>query len=749
MERMKFKVWVVILVVGFSLGLLGQVRPYDRVSGEEQVWSMFRHDPYHTGVANEVEISPPLFLHFKINLGAETDSSPSFSNSALFIGDESGFMKCFDVSSGKLLWSVSKGDNVPIKSTPAVFDGKVYYGDDYGRLFCVSQENGDILWTYQAGDRIASSPLVVDIEGRKLLFFGSADRTVYCLDASNGTEVWQYTTNDSVYSSPVFYSGKVIVGSYDGYLYCFDAVKGNLVWKAELKNKLLSVSQKIYSSPAIDVSRRLVFVGSYNHYFYALNAEDGSVKWTFDAGSEIYASPIIYKDNVICPAVNGVICLNEDTGTERWRYTCSGNLFASPSLEFGYVMLSEKSGEFSCLNMQTGERIWNYTVASGSKSGPVPAYEHIFFYGDKTIYAFSDKSKVGQPILEVTPTKLDFGTVDKGSKLTQLLYVKNINRDVITGATIGDLQGTVSTDSDWITLDPLTFKSNSQTVSVTVDTSRFLEGQSYEGKIYVKTNGGNATIKVRISIKQNPNPSLSTSLKEIEFGNVDKGKILETKFYIENSHRDPVTGKWIGELKGTISSDKPWISVSPQSFESNKQLVNVKVDTSTLEEGKDYTGFINIMSNGGNISLSIHLIINKPLPPPVERKIIILQIGNNIFKVNDEIKTLDSPPIIKNGRTLVPIRAIVEAMGGSVSWDGTEKKVTITLKDTVIELWINKPQAKVNGELKWIDDTNHKVVPEIINGRTMLPLRFVAENLGAHVDWDGTTKTITITYPAP
>jgi len=51
----------------------------------------------------------------------------------------------------------------------------------------------------------------------------------------------------------------------------------------------------------------------------------------------------------------------------------------------------------------------------------------------------------------------------------------------------------------------------------------------------------------------------------------------------------------------------------------------------------------------------------------------------------------------------------------------------------------------VNGTTKWIDDTNHKVVPEIINGRTMLPLRFVAESLGSTVDWNGDTKTITIT----
>ncbi|MCX6084560.1 MAG: copper amine oxidase N-terminal domain-containing protein, partial [Caldiserica bacterium] len=54
--------------------------------------------------------------------------------------------------------------------------------------------------------------------------------------------------------------------------------------------------------------------------------------------------------------------------------------------------------------------------------------------------------------------------------------------------------------------------------------------------------------------------------------------------------------------------------------------------------------------------------------------------------------------------------------------------------------------AKVNGVDTPIDSTNSKVVPEIINSRTMLPLRFAAENLGCDVQWDGTTKTITVTY---
>jgi len=133
---------------------------------------------------------------------------------------------------------------------------------------------------------------------------------------------------------------------------------------------------------------------------------------------------------------------------------------------------------------------------------------------------------------------------------------------------------------------------------------------------------------------------------------------------------------------------------------------------------------------------------------------IILNPDNPYMTVNGLKQEIDpgreTKPVIKNSRTLVPIRAIIEALGGSIDWNDTEKMVTITLKDTTIKLWINKPQAEVDAPLlilKWIDESNHKVVPEIINGRTMVPVRFIAENLGCNVDWDSNTKTITIKYP--
>ena len=130
--------------------------------------------------------------------------------------------------------------------------------------------------------------------------------------------------------------------------------------------------------------------------------------------------------------------------------------------------------------------------------------------------------------------------------------------------------------------------------------------------------------------------------------------------------------------------------------------------------------------------------------------VLILFVGSNKMITSDgEAITLDSPPVIVEGRTLVPIRPIIEKFGGSIAWDGGEHKVTIFLGNKAIEMWIDKPQARVDGVMTLIDPNNSKVTPKIINDRTMLPVRFVSEQLGAKVDWDGTLKKITITYPAP
>ncbi|MBP5245234.1 MAG: hypothetical protein J6036_02120 [Clostridia bacterium] len=122
---------------------------------------------------------------------------------------------------------------------------------------------------------------------------------------------------------------------------------------------------------------------------------------------------------------------------------------------------------------------------------------------------------------------------------------------------------------------------------------------------------------------------------------------------------------------------------------------------------------------------------------------IILQIGSPSMTVNGTIKAIDNEgtvPIILNDRTLLPVRAIIEEIGGTVSWDGDAYEVTLIYGNDEIKLKIDSPEAFLNGE-KVILDT----APTIINDRTMLPVRFIAESFRFDVKWEEETQKVIIT----
>jgi hypothetical protein len=127
------------------------------------------------------------------------------------------------------------------------------------------------------------------------------------------------------------------------------------------------------------------------------------------------------------------------------------------------------------------------------------------------------------------------------------------------------------------------------------------------------------------------------------------------------------------------------------------------------------------------------------------KKVIELKIGSTRMLVDGSPVVLEAAPIILNSRTLLPIRAVVEAVGGTIAWEASTRKVTIKRNSTTLDLWIGWSRANLNGQSVNIDN-DPKVVPVIVNGRTLLPLRFVSEALALDVQWDAATKVTTITF---
>jgi plastocyanin len=130
-------------------------------------------------------------------------------------------------------------------------------------------------------------------------------------------------------------------------------------------------------------------------------------------------------------------------------------------------------------------------------------------------------------------------------------------------------------------------------------------------------------------------------------------------------------------------------------------------------------------------------------------KTIVLRVGDPVMQVDTVRISIDDTgavPVIIQGRTMLPVRAIVEALGGTVTWDAVRRAVGVVLGTRTLELVIARSLATVNGTSVAIDPANTLVVPVIVKGRTMLPVRFVGEQLGATVDWAPATQIVTLDF---
>lgn len=107
--------------------------------------------------------------------------------------------------------------------------------------------------------------------------------------------------------------------------------------------------------------------------------------------------------------------------------------------------------------------------------------------------------------------------------------------------------------------------------------------------------------------------------------------------------------------------------------------------------------------------------------------------------VNDVQLRLDQEPIMREGRTFVPVRGIFEAVDAKVEWDSQTNKITASKGLETVQIRVGENIALVNGRTTVLDAS-----PFVLNGRTLVPLRFVTEALGSNVSWDGTRQTISI-----
>lgn len=116
---------------------------------------------------------------------------------------------------------------------------------------------------------------------------------------------------------------------------------------------------------------------------------------------------------------------------------------------------------------------------------------------------------------------------------------------------------------------------------------------------------------------------------------------------------------------------------------------------------------------------------------------------NITVMVNGENLVMEQAPVSQNNRTLVPMRAIFEALDAKVDWDGQTQAITATKDDLTVKMAINQKDMTVNEETITLD-----AAPTLVNDSTMVPVRAVAESFNATVNWDEANQQVIITTTA-
>ncbi|MCL2202018.1 MAG: copper amine oxidase N-terminal domain-containing protein [Oscillospiraceae bacterium] len=213
--------------------------------------------------------------------------------------------------------------------------------------------------------------------------------------------------------------------------------------------------------------------------------------------------------------------------------------------------------------------------------------------------------------------------------------------------------------------------------------------------------------------------------------NPPQGQAAEIYFSwrLTNGGQGVWAGKFINE-RGQFATVAPaWMtSASPHTATSRPAATQLLTDYFIFRDGI-VPGSIVGLRPGMRVPLPSDM--GDPPHPPRDEVAVLM---------NGIPMTFDVPPRIVDGRTLVPFRTIFEALGATVHWNPATQTVTGSNGTTTIVMPIGSRYPTVNGQVIPLD-----VPAEIVDGRTLVPLRFVSENFGVTVNWNAETRQVTIT----
>ena len=632
------------------------------------------------------------------------------SESELFVVTESGTVMALSKNNGAIIWSLALGYTV--KAPMAKYFRYLYVLGEEGTVSCLNAFDGKILWTNTLMGTLLTAPAMK----QNNLYMVSKQGRLFCLDAYNGRTRWVFEMNSTSQSSPIPSTEILVIGDDMGYVYGIDYIKGTSYFKQSIEHPITTPFAYGY------FDKRMLVAGSGSSYT-AFGTSNGRPMWSYQV-NRATIPPIGAGDKIWFPGdKHTLIAADAFAGTKAVEMMLDSNVTAAMAMSNGRIAVGTEKGSI-------------YVFCSKENDFSIQVKPEIGVMTPGQIYSFQIIVTAGSDFNDnITFTVGGFPCSCKG-------VGRYFDRTTINGS--GTINLVIDTTED---ASPERFRVNVSAYSqsgIKREASSLLviqpslninilefgnvqpvqAGTDFSVDLYIKD-----AVNIRSILSKVKYPSSELFLHRVEagqfFGN-------EAGQYYFDWSKDDITGTvLIGLTKKDIGA--PGSGTIARFFFRAKKPGEM---TLLLEQSSVRDSFLQEVAYQAK-ALEIAVV-------PGKQKMMQLSISKPIILIDNAEYTLDAPPLIQQGRTIVPIRRIAEEMEALVSWEAIDQKVTLTRYDKIIELWINRPRCKVNGIEK---DLPSKVAPVILQQRTYLPLRFVAEELDGIVEWIADTQTIKIRYP--
>lgn len=684
-------------------------------------WSSYRHDSSHSATS-DLPVDPPLEVLWPKAIGSDISFEIVDNGGKIYIVSAS-ILYCYNRETAVEEWRYTCPDE--ITASACAYTKYAVVASKDGTVQAIDTDLAKPKWQLKPG--VVKKGIT---QHGKLCYFGTEKGDLACVDSETGKEVWKIRLSGPISTPPVIEDDRIFAASDTGVLYCLDVATGKELWK---NDKLVGDVVG-----GLTANKGVLYFGSYNNSVYAVSQADGQAVWSKRVDGWIGSPPLIVSDEVFFKSKQTTLwCFNKANGNTNWHFALQPT--RSEPILSGDIIYVGSNRQILAISVSKRAEIWKYEFREEQPT--------TFSLSNGRMMVGTSLGRIHcfkpGPAMQASPETITKNVYKTDMKPGFDVVVKNTRTDKWNTMLKGDL----TTQSSFLEISEPIFElgtGESTTIHVKIISDRFEKMGIHKGELVATSGSLQTKIPVQIDYIDPFPPEICMDSDSLDFGGVSSGTFKKLKFKMKNCGK----GKLTFEI--STNSEDGWLKADNtygENFPSDEEEIGIIADATKIKviPGEDCKrlGVVEIRNNTANPLITIPVtmrVYGIPLPTIVK-----LTIGSSKVAVNNQQLTFSPPPYVTKGRTMVPLRLIGEAFFAKVYWNQDDKTITITDCTNQVRFRVGSKKVEIIkiGEVleKEID-----VPPEIVSGRTFIPLRAVSDILGAKTDWEPSTKTVTLTY---